>query len=133
MPRDASPMLGDDLLDVFRALLEEIYDELAAAGFPDLPRAATTVFRDIDPRGSLVGDLAAGAGVTPAAMRAVVAELEAAGYVAVEGDRVRPAERGEAAFVAGRRALEAIEERWAARLGAEQFAAFRAALRERAP
>ena len=122
--------MGDDLLDVYRALLAEIYDALGAAGFNDLPQAATTVFRDIDGRGSLPGDLAAGAGMAPDAMRAVLDRLVAGGYVEWVGDRVRPAERGHAAFAAGRQALAEVDERWSARVGPERFAVFREVLAE---
>ena len=68
MPRNTDPLLGDHLVDAYRAFVTEIYDRLAAEGFPDLPQTATTLFRDIDARGSLVTDLAVQAGVTPAAM-----------------------------------------------------------------
>jgi DNA-binding MarR family transcriptional regulator len=130
MPRRTEPTLGDDLHDAYRSFVAEIYDMLAAAGFGDLPQAATTVFREIDGEGSLISDLAAQAGFSPAIMEAVVAELEAGGYVEVEHGRARPAARGHAAFAAGRRALAEAEERWEARLGADRFATFRAVLRE---
>jgi hypothetical protein len=123
-------MLGDDIVDVYRAFLAEIYDELATAGFPDIPQAATTVFRDIDGRGSRIGDLAVQAGVTELMMRSVIDELVTAGYATIEGGLVMPAERGHAAFIAGRRALEAVEDRWAARLGPRRFTVFKEVLRE---
>jgi DNA-binding MarR family transcriptional regulator len=131
MPRRLEPTLGDDLVDAYRALTTEILDRLAAAGFPDLPQAATTVFRDIDGRGSLVTDLAYGAGLSPEIMKSIVDDLAARGYVEFLDDgRVRPAERGHKAFTAGRRAVADAEERWAARLGPERYDAFRASLRE---
>jgi DNA-binding MarR family transcriptional regulator len=122
--------MGDDLLDAYRAFTTEIYDRLAAAGFPDIPQAATTVFRDIDGRGSLVSDLAVGAGFTPAMMHSVIDALEERGYVETVDGLVRPADRGHAAFQAGRQALAEAEQVWAARLGPERYDAFRASLRE---
>jgi hypothetical protein len=130
MPRRIEPMLGDDLVDAYRAFVAEIYDALATAGFPDLPQAATTVFRDIDGRGSLVTDLAVQAGFGAETMWRIVRELESGGYVEVEGDVVRPAGRGHDAFAAGRRALSDAEERWARRVGEERFATFREVLHE---
>ena len=130
MPRRTPPLLGDDLVDAYRVFITEVYDALAAAGFPDLPQAAATVFRDIDGRGSLLSDLAYHAGLSPAMMRSVIADLEASGYVEVDGDRVLPAERGHAAFEAGRQALAEIEDRWAQRLGPERFAVFREVLHD---
>jgi hypothetical protein len=123
-------MLGDHLLDAYRAFVLEVYDTLAAEGFPDLPQAATTVFRDIDGRGSWIADLAAQAGYTQPMMRLVLEDLERAGYVEVDGDTVRPAPRGDAAFAAGRRALATVEERWERRLGHERFEVFRSVVRE---
>jgi DNA-binding MarR family transcriptional regulator len=130
MPRSTDPMLGDDLVDAYRAFVMEIYDALSADGFPDLPQAATTVFRDIDGRGSLVTDLAVQAGYGIEMMWAVVRQLEASGYVEVEDGRARPAERGHAAFASGRRALAAAEERLRKRVGEERFVVFRDVLRE---
>jgi DNA-binding MarR family transcriptional regulator len=130
MPRRTNPMLGDDLVDAYRAFVAEVYDALAAEGFPDLPQAGTTVFRDIEGRGSRVGDLAAQAGFSQSLMRAVIGELEARGYVEIAGDRVRPAERGHDVYAAGQRALAGIEERWERRLGPERFATFREVLEE---
>ena len=129
MPRATEPMLGDELVDAYRAFVAEVYDTLAIAGFPDLPLAAVTVFRDIDGRGSLVSDLAVQAGMAVEAMWAVVRDLEAKDYVAIDGDRVRPAGRADDAFIAGRRALRQIEERLERRVGAERVAAFREVLR----
>jgi hypothetical protein len=122
-------MLGDELVDAYRALLAEVYDLLAVAGFPDLPQAATTVFRDIDGRGSLVSDLAVQAGMHVDEMWAVVRDLEAKGYVAIGDDRVRPTGRADEAFVAGRRALAQAEERLAREVGAEKLATCREVLR----
>lgn len=122
-------MLGDDLVDAYRAFVVEIYDRLAADGFPDLPQAATTVFRDIDGRGSLVTDLAVQAGYSAEMMWAIIHDLEAAGYVEVEDGRARPAERGHAAFESGRRALAEAEERLRERVGAERLEVFRDVLR----
>lgn len=130
MPRGVEPMLGDDLLDAYRVFVTEVYDSLAADGFPDLPQAATTVFRDIDGAGSLVSDLAAQGGMTPAMMWAVVRELEAGGYVEIDGETVRPAARGHEAYAAGRKALADAEERWGARIGADRVATLREILHE---
>ena len=130
MPRETPRMLGDDLVDAYRVFIAEINDRLAAEGFPDLPQAATTVLRDMDGRGSFVADLAAQAGLSLTMMRSIIADLESGGYVEVDGDRVRPAARGNEAFDAGRRALAAAEERLEHRIGAERLATFRYVLRE---
>lgn len=124
--------MGDHLVDAFRVFVTEVYDALSAAGYPDLPQTATTVFRDIEGAGSYVPDLAAQAGYSTDMMWAVVRELEARGYVEVDGDKARPAERGHAAYEAGRKALAETEARWAERLGAERLSAFREVLAEMA-
>ncbi len=69
MPRSSEPMVGDDLVDAYRTFVAEVYETLAEEGFPDLPQAATTVFRDIDSRGSRLADLAAQAGFSDAEVR----------------------------------------------------------------
>jgi hypothetical protein len=130
MPHRTGQLLGDDLVDAYRAFVAEIYDRLAADGFPDVPQAATPVFRDIADRGSRVADLAVQAGVAPDAMWEVVRALEERGYIEVDDDCVRPAERGREAYEARRRALAATEERIERRVGAERFEAFREVLRE---
>jgi hypothetical protein len=130
MPRGTTPVLGDDLLDAYRTFVAEVYDRLSADGFPDVPQAATTLFRDIDGRGSRIPDLAVQAGFSVPMMQTVVAELEARGYIVVDGEVVRPAARGHEAFAAGRRALAATEEHWEQQLGTERFATFREVLRD---
>jgi DNA-binding MarR family transcriptional regulator len=132
VPRRSEPMLGDELVDAYRAFVGEIYEALAFDGFPDLPQVATTVFRDIDGSGSLVSDLAVQAGMSTIAMQSVVDELVDGGYVERDGERVSPAARGHNAFAAGRRALAAAEERLARRVGPERVAVFRSVLREMA-
>jgi hypothetical protein len=119
MPRAEVKTVGTLLVDAERSLLADLYDRLALAGFGDLPFEAAALFRHVDPRGSLVADLAA-LGQRPD----VIADLERLGYAWVDDGHVRLTERGEACADAGHRALERIEASWRDRVGAERFATF---------
>ena len=130
MPLDAEIRLGDRLLEVERALLEELFERLALAGFPDIPRDATALFKDIAPGGSSLTDIAQRAAVGPDQARRTADEMARRGYAEVEGDAVRLTERGWAAVGAGRQALRDIEVAWAQHLGEQRFAAFAAALED---
>jgi hypothetical protein len=130
MPRRTEPLLGDDLVDAYRAVVAEVYDSLARDGFPDLPQAATTVFRDMDERGSYLADLAVRSGVPTEHVRDLIGTLAERGYVTVDGDVVTPAERGLQAFAAGREALRHAEQRLAQQVGPDRYATFRTVLRK---
>jgi DNA-binding MarR family transcriptional regulator len=128
MPLDDETRLADRLVEVERALLAEFYERLALAGFPDVSLEATGVFKDIDPAGSTIADLASRAQLTESQARRVVADLREHGYLEVEGDHAALTERGWAAVAAGRQALRDVEDAWAEHLGADRFAAFAAVL-----
>jgi Mn-dependent DtxR family transcriptional regulator len=124
MPLHDEATLGDHLLDVQRALLVELYDRLAVAGFADLTLETTALFKDVAPGGSAIGDVAARAQLSLEAARHAAEVLAERGYARIEDDVVRLTEKGWAAVGAGRRALREIEESWAQRIGAERFAVF---------
>ena len=130
MPLDAEVRLADRLLEVERALLEELFERLALAGFPDITRKATGLFKDIAPTGSTLADIAQRSAVTEEQVRRAADDLARQGYAEVDGDHVRLTERGWAAVGAGREALRDIEVAWAQHLGEERFAAFAAVLED---
>src|SRR4051794_21005319 len=130
MPLDDDVTLGDRLLDLTRALIAELFERLALAGFPDLTLESTAIFKDVASEGSSVGDLAQRAQVGEDVVRRAAATMADQGYAEVGDDVVRLTERGWAAVGAGRRALREIEESWAQRIGDERFAIFAAALRD---
>jgi hypothetical protein len=130
MPLDAEIRLADRLMDVERALVAELYERLALAGFPDITREATGLFKDIAPAGSALVDIAQRAAISEEQARRTAGDLARQGYAEVDGDRVRLTERGWTAVGAGRQALRDIEVAWAQHLGEARFAAFAAALED---
>ena len=124
MPLDDEVTLGDHLLDVQRALLAELYDRLAVAGFPDLTLETTALFKDIAPAGSTIADVAARAQLGHGTVRRAAGALADRGYAQLEDDVVTLTEKGWAAVGAGRQALRDIEAAWEHRIGSERFAVF---------
>jgi DNA-binding MarR family transcriptional regulator len=130
MPLDDEVTLGDHLLDVQRALLAELYDRLAVAGFADLTLETTALFKDIAPAGSTIPDVAARAQLGRGTVQRAAEALSEQGYAELDGDLVRLTEKGWAAVSAGRRALRDIEAGWRQRIGDERFAVFATVLRD---
>jgi DNA-binding MarR family transcriptional regulator len=130
MPLDDDVTLGDHLLDVQRALLAELYDRLAVAGFPDLTLETTALFKDVAPAGSTVADIAARAQLGRSGVQRAADALSRQGYAEVDGDVVQLTEKGWAAVSAGRRALRDIAAGWEQQIGPERFAVFAAVLRD---
>src|SRR3954470_7876501 len=94
MPLDDEVTIGDHLLDVQRALLAELYDRLAVAGFPDLTLETTALFKDIAPAGSTIADVAARAQVGRGTVQRAAEALAEHGYAHLESDTVRLTEKG---------------------------------------
>jgi hypothetical protein len=130
MPLDDDVTLGDHLLDVQRAVLAELYDRLAVAGFADLTLETTALFKDIAPRGSSIADVAARAQLGADTAHHAATALAEGGYAELDGDVVRLTDKGWAAVAAGRKALREIEAGWAQRIGGERFAVFAEVLRD---
>jgi DNA-binding MarR family transcriptional regulator len=100
-----------------------IVDGVVGTGFPQKP-SHSAVFAQISPEGSRLTDLAAGAGITPQSMGALVDELVELGYVERRPD---PHDRraklivltdlGRRCVAAGMATIEGIEEDLVAVLG----------------
>jgi DNA-binding MarR family transcriptional regulator len=111
------------LIALFRsaaqAMVEELVERLAAAGYADLPPAYHPVFENIDRGGTRLTVLAARAGVTHQSMSELVAVLERRGYVERRPDpldgRARLVcltERGREMIRVALREIAAIEAAW---------------------
>lgn len=129
--------VGAQLFRAARAFDARVVRELHGAGYPDIRAAHAAVFARIRPEGSRVVDIAARAGMTKQSMGELVDDLVAKGYL----ERVPDPSDGRARLVVlterGRRHRETalaimggIERDYQARLGAELYAALRAALDE---
>ncbi len=115
------------LIALFRsaaqAMVEELVERLAAAGYADLPPAYHPVFENIDRGGTRLTVLAARAGVTHQSMSELVAVLERRGYVERRPDpldgRARLVcltERGREMVRVALREITAIEAAWLDRI-----------------
>lgn len=78
---EARATIGALLRLPYEALASRIYGGLAAAGFADVRRAHSAVFRHILPGGSRLTELADRAGMTKQSMAGLLADLVAGGYV----------------------------------------------------
>ncbi|MFH8573898.1 MarR family winged helix-turn-helix transcriptional regulator [Streptomyces sp. NPDC017993] len=113
-----------------------VQEQLAEQGFGDLRFSHGYVFQHlVDDARPTVGELAAKLDMTQQGASKAVVELERLGYVERVADpqdararRVALTAHGRAAVAAARRARSAVDERLAARFGADRLAEHRALL-----
>ncbi|WP_433335431.1 MarR family winged helix-turn-helix transcriptional regulator [Spirillospora sp. CA-294931] len=124
----------------FRVIIDELHEELARQGHPDLRPMHGFVFQAIGPDGTTAVELARRLGVSKQAAGKTVDSLERLGYVERTSDRrdarrkiVRLTERGVDSLVRSERIFDQIRERWALELGAERMRAMEADLRRMTP
>jgi DNA-binding MarR family transcriptional regulator len=77
---EARATIGALLRLPYEVLAERLYGGLAEAGFPDIRRAHSAVFRHIAPSGSRLTELAERAGMTKQSMAYLLETLVAGGY-----------------------------------------------------
>jgi DNA-binding MarR family transcriptional regulator len=127
--------LGQLLLRAFRWFDESLVSALHAAGWPEVTRAHSLVFAQLDPAGTRTAEIARRAGVSRQAVHQTVRELQRLGLVELVPD---PANRSAKLVVAtdrGRQstrvalaALAALEVELTRRLGRRRVQALREAL-----
>jgi DNA-binding MarR family transcriptional regulator len=83
---EAERTLGFLLRLPYEVLSAQVYGALAAAGFPDIRAAHSSVFRHIARSGSRVSDLAERANMTKQSMAYLVESLVEGGYVTIAPD-----------------------------------------------
>ena len=132
MPLDGSPNLASLLAAVQAAMIDNLYDRLAAGGFTGLSPASAGIFRFVRPGGSGIDELARLAHASRSAVEEQVTALIEGGYARMtpreDGDLVELTTRGRAATRVGLAALADIEREWERLLGPESYSAFVAAL-----
>lgn len=118
-----------------RYVEQRVADAIAAAGYDDLTPAMARVAARLSDDGLRVTDLAAQARITKQSASVLVDQLERASYVVRVPDPgdararlVLIAPRGRAVQRVAREVEVAVEQEWAAHLGAERMAALRDAL-----
>ncbi len=122
---------------VRRRLSRELGATLASQRYPDLRGSHRRILQMIPPDGIRITDLAGIADMTKQALGEFVDKLEQSGYVISrrsEADgRVRMVSRtlsGDAAAAEARQAIESVEQRWRAEIGAARYDVMMAALRD---
>lgn len=105
---EARATIGALLRRPYEALAERIYGGLAAAGFPDVRRAHSAVFRHIAPGGTRLTELAERAGMAKQSMAYLVEGLAAGGYVTSGPDPSDGRARLVRLTARGRRVQEAL-------------------------
>ncbi len=127
--------LGQLLLRAFRWFDESLLSALHAAGWPELTRAHSLVFAQLDTKGTRTAEIARRAGISRQAVHQTVQELQRLGLVRLAPDPtnrsaklVVPTDRGRASIRVATATLANLEEELAQRLGRAQVQALRQAL-----
>jgi DNA-binding MarR family transcriptional regulator len=127
--------LGQLLLRAFRWFDESLIAALHAAGWPELTRAHSLVFAQLDIGGTRTAELARRAGISRQAVHQTVQELQRLGLVGLVPDPtnrsaklVVPTDRGQASIRVAKATLAKLEAELAQRLGRDQVRALRQAL-----
>lgn len=131
------PPLPGLLGEVREAVGGELQAGLSDLGFSDLRPGHGCVFSNVDEEGSRLTDLAERSGLTKQSVGEAVADLERHGYVERVPDPqdgrakiIRLTAHGAEALAAANRGFADIERRYAAALGEQRYAQFRAALED---
>jgi len=118
-------------------LVEEVLEELVAAGYDDLRPAHRAIMREMLVSNLRPSELAARLGLSKQAANDLVREFEAKGYITLEPDpddrrakRIVATERGWQANETAYQASIAIGRRWAERVGEQRYAQFEETLRK---
>jgi DNA-binding MarR family transcriptional regulator len=127
--------LGQLLLQAFRWFDESLVSALHAAGWPEVTRAHSLVFAQLDPAGRRTAEIARRAGVSRQAVHQTVRELRRLGLVELvpdPGNRsaklVVATERGRQSTRVALATLAALEVELTRRLGRRRVQALREAL-----
>lgn len=121
----------------FQALVAELHERLAAAGYADIRPTHTIIFALVGPEGIRLNELAERAQLTKQVINYLVASIEECGYVERvpdpkdgRGKIVRLTERGQEASRTGRAIIQSIEVEWANQLGETGMDELRALLEQ---
>ena len=121
----------------FQALVTELHERLAAAGFGDIRPIHTLIFAFVSSEGIRLHELVERMQSTKQNVNYLVNALEGMGYVERvpdpvdgRGKIVRLTKRGEANSLAGSTIIQNIEQEWADQLGEETMTQLRALLEQ---
>ena len=124
--------IGALLRTPYQHLAQEVYEQLAHKGYPEIRQSHSTVFRYILPKGSRITEMAELAGMTKQSMASLVDHLQKHGYVQIQPDpedgrakQVILTDRGKAVQKEAMRLSKEVEKRWATILGKDEMAYLR--------
>ncbi|MFH8597439.1 MarR family winged helix-turn-helix transcriptional regulator [Streptomyces rimosus] len=124
----------------FRVLIDDLHDELARQGHPDVRPMHGFVFQAIGPHGTTAADLGRRLGVSKQAAGKTIDTLERLGYVERGTDPhdarrkiVRLTDRGTDCLALSARIFDRLRAGWAQTLGEDRLHALEADLRSVTP
>jgi DNA-binding MarR family transcriptional regulator len=124
----------------FRVIIDELHEELARQGHPDLRPMHGFVFQAIGTHGTTAAELGRRLGISKQAAGKTIDSLERLGYVVRTPDAgdarqrvVRLTDRGIDSLVRSARIFDHLRARWAQILGEERLRAIEADLRKVTP
>jgi DNA-binding MarR family transcriptional regulator len=125
------------LRSAWTQVVDEVFEELAGAGYDDLRPVHRPILRDMLGLKLRPTELSARLGISKQAANDLVREFEAKGYIALEPDPhdgrakcIVATERGRQAFETAQRASRTVGRRWAEKVGADRYAVFEEVLSE---
>jgi DNA-binding MarR family transcriptional regulator len=128
------------LLLAFRVLIDDLHEELARQGHPDVRPMHGYVFQAIGPDGTTAADLGRRLGVSKQAAGKTIDSLERLGYVERGADprdarrkTVRLTDRGVDCLALSARIFDRLRAGWAQILGEDRLRALEADLRSVTP
>jgi DNA-binding MarR family transcriptional regulator len=137
-PGRTTPALtvGSMLRTAWMELIDEVYEQLVAAGFEDLRPVHMPILRDTLVSNLRPSELGARLRLSKQAANDLVRELEAKDYIALEPDpddgrakRIVATERGWRASETAQASSNAVGLRWAELVGEERYMVFEEVLR----
>ncbi|MGH3493311.1 MAG: MarR family winged helix-turn-helix transcriptional regulator [Sciscionella sp.] len=128
--------VGSMLRTAWTELIDEVYEQLLAAGFEDLRPVHMPILRDMLVSNLRPSELGARLGLSKQAANDLVRELESKEYIALEPDpddgrakRIVATERGWQASETAKATSNAVGRRWAELVGEERYSVFEEVLR----
>jgi DNA-binding MarR family transcriptional regulator len=129
--------VGSMLRSAWTELIDEVFEDLLAAGFDDLRPVHRPILRDVLISDLRPSELGARLGVSKQAANDLVREFETKGYITLESDpddgrakRIVATQRGLQASETAQASSNAVGRRWAELVGTDRYAVFEEVLSE---
>jgi DNA-binding MarR family transcriptional regulator len=129
--------VGSMLRSAWTELIDEVFEDLLAAGFDDLRPVHRPILRDVLISDLRPSELGARLGLSKQAANDLVREFETKGYITLESDpddgrakRIVATQRGLQASETAQASSNAVGRRWAELVGTDRYAVFEEVLSE---